>query len=77
MILSVVLSVVGDMSPEDEPLSPLRGVSCTGEDATLSRGDLASSHPLERRSRAPSSLHTKTQEADVIWYCLILPLDTL
>lgn len=77
MILCVVLSVVGNMSPEDEPLSPLHGVSCTGEDATLSRGDLASSHQLERRSRAPSSLHAKTRETDVVWYCLILPFNTL
>lgn len=76
MILCVVLSVVGDMSPEDEPLSPLHGVSCTGEDP-LSRGNLASSHQPERRSRAPSSLHTKTRETDVVWYCLILPLNTL
>lgn len=72
----VVLSVVGDMSPEDEPLNPLHGVSCTGEDAALSRGELASSHQLERRSRGPGSVLTKTRETDVVWYYLIPPLNT-
>lgn len=65
------------MSPEDEPLSPLHGVSCTGEDAALSRGDLASSRQLERRSGAPGSVLIKTRETDVVWYCLILPPNTL
>ncbi|KAM8727812.1 protein BCAP-like isoform 2-T2 [Acanthopagrus schlegelii] len=53
------------MSPEDELQSPSLGFSSTREDVTLSCGDLASSHELGRRSRARSSLHIRTPEADI------------
>ncbi|XP_049930685.1 outer dense fiber protein 2-like isoform X3 [Epinephelus moara] len=53
------------MSPEDDLHSPPLGFSSTRDDATLSCGDLASSHELGRRSRARSSLHTRTPETDI------------
>ncbi|XP_051258328.1 outer dense fiber protein 2-like isoform X2 [Dicentrarchus labrax] len=53
------------MSPEDELQSPPLGFSSIREDVTLSCGDLASSHELGRRSRARSSLHTRTPETDI------------
>ncbi|XP_044074818.1 outer dense fiber protein 2-like isoform X2 [Siniperca chuatsi] len=53
------------MSPEDELQSPPLGFSSTREDVSLSCGDLDSSHELGRRSRARSSLHTGTPEADI------------
>ncbi|KAM9349101.1 outer dense fiber protein 2-like [Symphorus nematophorus] len=53
------------MSPEDELQSPPLGFSSTRDDVTLSCGDLASSHELGRRSRARSSLHTRTPETDI------------
>ncbi|KAI3374838.1 hypothetical protein L3Q82_021379 [Scortum barcoo] len=46
------------MSPEDELHSPPLGFSSTREDVSLSCGDLAASHEMERRSRARSSLLT-------------------
>ncbi|XP_030259326.1 outer dense fiber protein 2 isoform X1 [Sparus aurata] len=57
--------LVTGMSPEDELQSPSLGFSSTREDVTLSCGDLASSHELGRRSRARSSLHMRTPEADI------------
>ncbi|XP_078029233.1 protein BCAP-like isoform X2 [Epinephelus lanceolatus] len=53
------------MSPEDDLHTPPLGFSSTRDDATLSCGDLASSHELGRRSRARSSLHTRTPETDI------------
>ncbi|XP_071348248.1 outer dense fiber protein 2-like isoform X1 [Trachinotus anak] len=53
------------MSPEFEVQSPSLGFSSTREDLTLSCGDLDSSHELGRRSRARSSLQTRTPEADI------------
>ncbi|XP_070830795.1 outer dense fiber protein 2-like isoform X1 [Chaetodon trifascialis] len=53
------------MSPEDELQSPPLGFSSSRDDVTHSCGDLASSHELERRSRARSSLHMRTPETDI------------
>ncbi|XP_042353896.1 outer dense fiber protein 2-like [Plectropomus leopardus] len=53
------------MSPEDERHSPPLGFSSTRDDTTLSCGDLTSSHELGRRSKASSSLHTRTPETDI------------
>ncbi|XP_040911593.1 outer dense fiber protein 2-like [Toxotes jaculatrix] len=53
------------MSPEDDLQSPPLGFSSTRDDVTLSCGDLDSSHELGRRSRARSSLQTRTSEADI------------
>jgi len=53
------------MSPEDDLHSPLLGFSSIGEDVPLSCGDLVSSRELGRRSRACSSLHTRTPEPDI------------
>ncbi|XP_029309715.1 LOW QUALITY PROTEIN: outer dense fiber protein 2-like [Cottoperca gobio] len=53
------------MSPEDDLLSPPLGFSSTRQDVTLNSGDLASFHELGRMSRAGSSLHTRTPEADI------------
>ncbi|XP_044074819.1 outer dense fiber protein 2-like isoform X3 [Siniperca chuatsi] len=59
------MQLVRGMSPEDELQSPPLGFSSTREDVSLSCGDLDSSHELGRRSRARSSLHTGTPEADI------------
>nr|XP_046264990.1 outer dense fiber protein 2-like isoform X3 [Scatophagus argus] len=53
------------MSPGDELQSPSLGFSSTREDVSMSCGDAASSHELGRRSRARSSLHTRTPETDI------------
>ncbi|XP_022613892.1 outer dense fiber protein 2-like [Seriola dumerili] len=53
------------MSPENDLQSPSLGFSSTRDDLTMSCGDLDSSHELGRRSRARSSLQTRTPEADI------------
>uniref|UniRef100_A0A3B4YVR5 Outer dense fiber protein 2-like n=1 Tax=Seriola lalandi dorsalis TaxID=1841481 RepID=A0A3B4YVR5_SERLL len=53
------------MSPENDVQSPSLGFSSTRDDLTMSCGDLDSSHEPGRRSRARSSLQTRTPEADI------------
>ncbi|XP_018531799.1 outer dense fiber protein 2 [Lates calcarifer] len=53
------------MSPEDELQSPPLGFSSTREDLPLSCGDLDSSHEQGRRSRAHTSLRTRTPETNI------------
>lgn len=57
------------MSPEDAPVAPLHGTTCTGDDVA---GDTSCSHDLDRERSTPSALRSKTAES--IWYNLILPL---
>lgn len=58
------------MSPEDEPVGPLQGATCTGDDVA---GDPSGSNDPDTQHTAPSgALRSKTVES--IWYCLILPL---
>lgn len=57
------------MSPEDEPVGPLQGATCTGDDVAV---DTSGSNDPDKQHRAPSALRSKTVES--IWYCLILSL---
>lgn len=57
------------MSPEDEPVSPLHGATCTGHDVA---GDTSGSNTPDKQRRAPGALPSIAIEST--WYCLILPL---
>lgn len=52
------------MSPEDEPVGPLQGATCTGDDVA---GDTSGSNDPDEQHRAPKT-------AESTRYCLILPL---
>lgn len=64
----VVLSIVRDMSAEDEPRGLPLGFSSTREDVSLSFVDLANSPELGIKSREHSRLHTATPHTDITWW---------
>ncbi|XP_075877790.1 outer dense fiber protein 2-like isoform X1 [Nelusetta ayraudi] len=48
------------MSPEDEPVGPLQGATCTGDDVA---GDPSGSNDPDKQHRAPSALRSKAVES--------------
>lgn len=57
------------MSPEDEPVGPLHGANCTGDDVA---GDAPGYSDPGRQRSAPSTLPSKTVES--VRYNFILPI---